>query len=404
MAAPLVTFQVDLPGSRGEIRLSGPLVNHWSEDDRLVGYLTGSTVATEFALSLRRFIDLANEANDWRNAGTALHHLLNEGQVYWDRVILRSARPRFGDLLKQLEAASGLGKHGVFPLIAIRTSQYKILPLELLPLGTYSRLAPASTKDDVLRIARFLIGFSCVVEYIIVEPVGKSIHEEVRRSRLPAETIRILRSVRTPMWATVLRYLVEATIRHDGPYPSAGAFEDATSILTSMMVPDQSSGDVPAGVVYVHAHGRADSKGGLGGGFRFEFHYGTSGLLRRSPSPVVVTYADIVRVANRDSPVTASDSARCGPVVLLNSCFSGGALGNELVSAALRIQEGGAAIVIAPRDETPEGDASTFARLLLPSLMESGSVGAAVVVARNKLLRSRKTPVGCIYATYGVAS
>lgn len=423
---PRLTIEVNPSGSFCDVQVSGAAVEGWSDADRVVGRVPRAwgELGQLAQGTLRQFVATTRRSlsPDWERTGEALDLLLEDGQIYWEGIC-----GRLGDrFLERLQEALSIdpippeatefdyGKYArAAPLIEVKCPRDTILPIEMLPLGLNGNVTPPRTREEVFQNALFLGGFSCRIRYVLYDmnPDDKhSANNGLLQSRDWASRhfVAYLRSRAAPFWDDMESFFTSNHLSEGfrGPYPRDDIVNSPEDLALYMLAPQllessiapldgASEGDP---ILYVHAHGRQGLA--LGDSFFFEFEYRAG----RKKSPIIVNLRDIRKARKRVSFLNSKVSTSS---LFLNSCYTAGDLGKELLSCSMMLLDAGIDSLVAPRDETPAGVARELAqayyRFLLPPEGNNlrMSCGEAILAARIYLLAQYHNPLGVIYSHYG---
>jgi hypothetical protein len=420
---PALTIVVDPEAAPYKLSLEGPAVANWSDEERLLGRLPNNwnVLAEQAQGSLKEFLAKTDRALglDWPTSGAAIDLILTDGGLIWDQIIgplaefkLDRLQQSLAPFLSSSDVSDVLASARAAPLIEVKCPHDAILPIEILPLGIRGGYSAPRDEAEVLAAARLLPAFSCMVRYVIYgQPSEDRVATQstsVDSGLLPQgralndPSVTYLRSTGAPAWQDMREYFesVDNRVILLGVYPEVDQLGNADDLALFMIAPEMIESFVtlaqepegrPLSSIYVHAHGRQAIA--VGDAFYFEFKFPKGG---RSP----------LRVANRDlkkgrQRVIATGRKYAGARLFLNSCFSSGTLGKELLGCSMLLLYAGAQTLVAPREETPAGVARELAKAYYDFASQDANSGQALLAARLQLLGQYRNPMGALYTILG---
>jgi hypothetical protein len=430
---PSLTIEIKPTGSECEVRVDGLAVRKWSSAQKAIGRVPRpwGELGKQAEGTLAAFIDSSRRtlAMTWPGAGEAVGLLLDHGQLYWNAICEGRSLPfleRLQDSLNIIPMPLDASREGCYaysasaPLIEVKCPRDTILPIEVLPLGLSSLALPAQTKQEVFQNAALLGGFACRIRYVFYAGDSQDDAPETVGGALPPTLswpsphfIGYLRSEDATNWDKMEEFFESGQLPApmDGPYPRDGSINSANDLALYMLAPHLMAQTIaapgeaaePSGtstLIHVQAHGRRGKT--LGDAFFLEFER-REGFWRRSKL-IKVDLTHIQRALRKVRDLKGSIGTTS---LFLNSCYSAGELGKELLSCCMMLTAEGIGGLVAPRDETPAGVAVELAQAYYRFLLSAGGTGngngdgVAIMAARLQLLTEFKNPLGLIYASYG---
>lgn len=428
---PSLTIEVEPVGTECKVRVDGFAVRKWSSAQKTIGRVprTWGELGKHAEGTLAAFINSSRRTLDmtWPGAGEAVGLLLDHGQLYWNAICQGRSQPfleRLQDSLNIIPMPLDANRESCHaysasaPLIEVKCPQDTILPIEVLPLGLSSLALPAQTKHEVFQNAALLGGFACRIRYVFYPGDSRGDAQKSLGGALPStpsrsspDFIGYLRSEDAPDWDKMEKFFESGQLPApmDGPYPRDGTMNSADDLALYMLAPHLMAQTIAApgasaersgtsAAIHVQAHGRLGKT--LGDAFFLEFER-RERFWRRSK----FTTVDLTHIQRALRKVHDLKSNIGATSLFINSCYSAGELGKELLSCCMMLTAEGIGGLVAPRDETPAGVAVELAQAYYRYLFPVGGTGygngAAIMAARLQLLTEFKNPLGLIYASYG---
>lgn len=354
---------------------------------------------------------------DTTKAGNLLYEFYQSGSIFWQKLIGDIRTDGFLDklhdaLTEGMPTAWYLQEPELIaaqiPEIQMKGPREFLLPLDVLPLGTWQHVYQDWEISDLCKLVSLFGAFSSVIQYVSLGSRERGRADEAASERYrdlsgwalpmhPAaepEGVIYLRSEDTDAFKDMGRTLTEVGMTLYGPDPSHEGLDDANKIASVLVhtepysVPDPGVEGVPA-FRHVHAHAETRPES-LVQQLVVHFVYGETTLDVNSGHLHAALTSTL-----------ATNRSFCGPIVMLSACHAMGGADAFLTSSSFDLTEGGCRAVIGPREAVPELFAYAMARGLYRAVIGKFAIGRALMVPRWALLQKRSNPLGILYAVFG---